>query len=555
MTVELHIGDGLTLPPDVLTEAFAILAKRGSGKTYTAMVMVEQMVGAGLPVAVIDPTGAWWGLRSSADGRSPGLPFVIFGGDHADVPLEETAGHLLADLLVDERLLAVLDLSHFSKSASRRFMADFLERLYHRNREPLHLVIDEADLFAPQTVQQGAQRLLGAMEDLVRRGRLHGLGVTLITQRPAVIHKDVLSQVEILIVMRLTGVRDVNAIDDWVSLHADHEQAAEIKRSLPSLPIGTAWFWSPGLGIVERVKVTGRTTFDSSATPKVGQRRIEPKRFADVDLEALGERITATVERAKADDPKTLKARIAQLEKQAAHKPDPEIIRVEIPVLAEDLVIRLEGVLGDLKKHGQQAVDVATEMLASLQAAQGQQQPVPQPVRAAEPAARVAPAARTVAASPAPSGNLPISQRKILTVLAQHGTRTTTQVALLTGYSHKSGGYRNSLSSLRSAGHIEGRGDVAITDDGLLALGEYEPLPTGRDLLDWWSRQLGKAERVILHCLVDQWPAAVSTEQLAQWTGYSPTSGGFRNALSRLRSLELASGRGELRAADELGRP
>jgi len=36
------------------------------------------------------------------------LPVVIFGGDHADLPLAETAGELLADLVVDERVPAVL---------------------------------------------------------------------------------------------------------------------------------------------------------------------------------------------------------------------------------------------------------------------------------------------------------------------------------------------------------------------------------------------------------------------------------------------------------------
>lgn len=547
---KLNIGDGLALPLEAVTETFVILAKRGSGKTYTAAVLVEEMVAASLPVAVVDPVGAWWGLRSSADGKSDGLPFVIFGGDHGDVPLEETAGHLLADVLVDERVPAVLDLSALSKSASRRFMADFLERLYHRNRDPLHVVIDEADAFAPQRADPGQQRLLGAMEDLVRRGRIKGLGVTLITQRPAVLHKDVLSQAEVLIAMRMTGVRDVAAIDEWVRLHADDEQAVELKRSLPSLPIGTAWLWSPGwLGVLERIKVRQRRTFDSSATPKPGQRRVEPKRFADIDLTALGERITATVERAKADDPKELRRRIATLEREAAVKPEPEVVRVEVPVLGNDLVLRLEGVLGDLKKHGQQAVDVASEMLAKLQTVQGQPAP---PVAAPRPVQpRQAPAPRP--RQTPETGSLPIAQRKILTVLAQHGQRTVTQVALLTGYSHKSGGFRNSLSSLRTAGLIEGRGDVVATTEGLEALGDYEPLPTGRALVDWWAGQLGKAERVILNVLVDQWPSAVSTEHVAQWTGYSATSGGFRNALSRLRSLELASGRGELVAADELG--
>jgi hypothetical protein len=86
----LTLGPGLVLPVEAVTETFAILAKRGAGKTYTAAVLVEEMMGAGLPVVIVDPVGVWWGLRSSADGTTEGLPVVIFGGDHADLPLAAT---------------------------------------------------------------------------------------------------------------------------------------------------------------------------------------------------------------------------------------------------------------------------------------------------------------------------------------------------------------------------------------------------------------------------------------------------------------------------------
>ena len=606
----LTLGPGLELPLEAVTETFAILAKRGSGKTYTAKVLVEEMLGAGLPVCVVDPVGVWWGLRSSADGEAEGEQVVIFGGDHADVPLEATAGQLLADLVVDERVPAVLDLSGLSKSAARRFMADFAERLYSRNREPLHLVLDEADAFAPQRTAAEGARLLGAVEDLVRRGRARGIGVTLITQRPAVLNKDVLTQAEVLIALRMTGPRDVAAIDDWVRLHADDEQAAEVKASLPSLPVGTAWVWSPGwLGVLQRVDVRRARTFDSSATPRPGEERVVPRRMADVDLAALGERIAATVERAKADDPAALRARIRDLERQAAVVPEPRVEYVEVPVLADDLVVRLEGVLGDLRKHGQQAVDVAQDMLDQLhrwapgaapeapalaslvgtlpdltggqspqewladqragpaatgtpiRGGAGPASPVREGATGAHAPGKPAPTTggetQGAGAPGAPAGPLPKAQRAVLTALAQHGRRPAVQLALLTGYSHRSGGFRNALSSLRTAGLIEGRGDdIEVTPAGLQALGAYEPLPTGPALLDWWQHtHLGKAERAVVEVLAVHYPRSVPVEEIAAATGYSPTSGGFRNALSRLRSLELAAGRGALQLSPTLGDP
>lgn len=145
-THPVQLGPGLGLPLEAVTETFAILAKRGAGKTSTAVVLTEELIGAGQQVVVIDPVGVWFGLRSNADGTGPGLPVVIVGGDHADLPLEETAGRALARLLVSQRASAVLDLSHLSKSAARRLVADFLEELYRVNRDPMHLVVDEADL-------------------------------------------------------------------------------------------------------------------------------------------------------------------------------------------------------------------------------------------------------------------------------------------------------------------------------------------------------------------------------------------------------------------------
>jgi hypothetical protein len=46
-------------------------------------------------------------------------------------------------------------------AARRRFMAAFAEALYETNEEPLHLVLDEADLWAPQRPIKGWEGLWG----------------------------------------------------------------------------------------------------------------------------------------------------------------------------------------------------------------------------------------------------------------------------------------------------------------------------------------------------------------------------------------------------------
>ena len=46
------------------------------------------------------------------------------------------------------------------------------------------------------------------------------------------------------------------------------------------------------------------------------------------------------------------------------------------------------------------------------------------------------------------------------------------------------------------------------------------------------------------------YPASLTKQEVGERAGYEPSGGGFNNALSRLRTLELIEGRGELRASE-----
>ncbi|MDZ7735873.1 MAG: hypothetical protein U5P41_07085 [Gammaproteobacteria bacterium] len=105
--------------------------------------------------------------------------------------------------------------------------------------------------------------------------------------------------------MRIGSPRDRKAVDGWINVkHA--EDKLGVIDSLPSLKTGTAWVWSPVRGILEQIQVRRIQTFDSYATPKPGEKRIEPKKLATIDIDELGEQIQATLDRKKAEDPKNL---------------------------------------------------------------------------------------------------------------------------------------------------------------------------------------------------------------------------------------------------------
>ncbi len=138
--------------------------------------------------------------------------------------------------------------------------------------------------------------------------------------------------------------------------------------------------------------------------------------------------------------------------------------------------------------------------------------------------------------------------RSILTVLAQYGACTKNKIAAVSGYAVTGGGFNNALSEGRTNGWLQGSDPVEITDDGLLALGSYDALPSGEKLLQNWLGKLGKAEREIVLALAASGDA-VAKEDLAGRTGYAASGGGFKNALSRLRTLDLIEGKDQIALA------
>lgn len=574
---ELRIARGLALPAeDSVTHTFGILAKRGAGKSNAAAVMAEEMHRTGHQFVVVDPVGAWWGLRSSRDGTGPGLPVPILGGYHGDVPLESTGGELVADLVVDERLSCVIDCSAFeSESAKRRFLIAFGEKLFRQKgkpdrEEPLHLFLEEADDYAPQRAAGvEGNRCLGAFQRIVKQGRGRGLGSTMITQRSAVLNKDLLTQIDTLIVLRTTSPQDRKAIDGWVTFHdTDHE----ILASLSELETGEAWVWSPEfLGLVKRVKVRQRATFDSGATPKSGRSKRAPATLADVDLGALQARMADTIERAKADDPKALRGRIAQLERdlKTASKsviPAPKIERVEVPMLDPEWAAQTDERLGELSARASEIIRSADQMAEELgRAIARQEAPAPsipqqtQGTKAGGSARREAAEHRSARSLPDPvldsppaAGDLTGPQQKVLDALAWWeavgvSRPSKIQVGFVAGYrvSKRVGGtYGNILGQLRASGLIDypGVGSIELTEAGRFTATPPGILPTTDALQDAIYAKLGAAERRVLQVLVTTYPNPLSKQEAGERAGYAVgdrVGGTFGNILGRLRSLGL----------------
>jgi DNA helicase HerA-like ATPase len=223
------------IPDDVWDQHVAILAKPGRGKTVTAKGGAERLLRAGIRCGAIDPTAAWWGMRLKADGKTQAFPMVIFGGDHADIPITQHMGEKVGTLCATADWSFIIDISKMGGEARTEFMTAFAEALFAANRRRLNLFMDECHLYMPQQRQPGRKSaaMTVATTNLVSGGRGIGLCVTMISQRSAKVHKDALTAAETMIALGMVAPQDNEAVARWVKIQGDTTEAKKMLASLP----------------------------------------------------------------------------------------------------------------------------------------------------------------------------------------------------------------------------------------------------------------------------------------------------------------------------------
>lgn len=99
---------------------------------------------------------------------------------------------------------------------------------------PFFLVLEEAHNFCPER-SFGETKSSKILRTVAAEGRKFGMGLALISQRPARVDKSVLSQCSTQIILKLTNPADVKAVSNSVE-----GMTKEMEDTLPSLSIGTA---------------------------------------------------------------------------------------------------------------------------------------------------------------------------------------------------------------------------------------------------------------------------------------------------------------------------
>lgn len=550
------------IPLEALTDDIAILGKKGAGKTYTARGEAERLQDLHRRVCVVDPTGVWYGMRLAADGKTASpYQMVVFGGDHADVELPEgVSGAKLAELVAGGAFSCIIDTKRLTVRERTRIWTEFAERLAQVNRKPIHLLIDEAHLFAPQgrVNDPASGQMVHATNNLVSGGRALGVRIMLITQRPAKLHKDSLSGVETMVALRMVAPQDRAAVEDWVREQADAAKGREIVASLPSLPTGEGWIWSPQLDVLERARFRPIRTFDTSRTPEDGAIDVRPFEL----LPAAGyASLRAALAPAEPVDPKAKNK--TGLRTGTAPVPDSAPSRAALDdayAAGGRRGLRAGYEAGYAAGYSAAIADAEASLKPLLCGSEGRRpsmEKVEANVRLLLTAWKSAPDAPIGDSAPAPATPPPAApplaiasgasspmQLRLLEAMRRAPRRELmwSEVALLAGASPVSGPFRGARRALDGDGSIvtllQGRDVAHASWDG-----QANPL-LAEDVLPLWQAKLGSmAARVFAHLAESR--RTTTPPDVAYAIGVSATSGPYRGAWKQLRNNLLVEAAGD----------
>ena len=273
----------------------------------------------------------------------------------------------------------------------------------------------------------------------------------------------------------------------------------------------------------------------------------------------------ATIERVKENDPRELKAQLAQLKKELAKRPtetktkietvaDPRAIERAVKAATAPLLKRLS----DLRRAATPVINAISGLRNTFEEELPQVAPIhipaPLPMKVGPFPAKAGARDVFIPRSNGHSGSseLPKGEHIILRAIAQYpeGAQRD-QLTVLTGYKRST---RDAyIQRLREKEFVVENGSAVLaTDTGIAALGSsYEPLPTGEALQEYWLNRLPEGERKIFAALL-QTPSGLSRESLEEATGYKRST---RDAyIQRLQSRRLVEivGRGEIRPSENL---
>lgn len=255
----LHLAKNFQPDIDLLIkEGVAAFGIKGSGKSNLVGLLLEQLSRFFLPQVIFDTEGEFISLLET-------FPHGVLA----------TAKHIPTgkDILTNG-LQVVVDLRSFDCEDSAAIamgnlvwqLLEFAGKQDPQDRVPCIVHMDESGFWLPQRAPEyllkpNRDSLLDAFSILASRGRKYGLVPFLYTQQISQIHKSVIRQSGLLILMRQTFDTDLKRYGEYFPL------TAERKEKIRSFPVGKAVIVMPD-GSLPVVQFNERATTHTSHTPK-----------------------------------------------------------------------------------------------------------------------------------------------------------------------------------------------------------------------------------------------------------------------------------------------
>ncbi|OYR58745.1 helicase HerA domain-containing protein, partial [Halorubrum halodurans] len=279
-------GSPVELPVvDVLTGRSFITGKSGSGKSNTASVVIENLLDNGFPVIIVDTDGEYYGLKEEYE--------ILHAGadDECDIVVSPEHAEKLANLALEQNVPIILDVSgYLEEDTANELLLEVVKQLFakeKRLKKPFLLVVEECHEYIPEG---GGMDETGKMLIKVgKRGRKHGLGIVGISQRPADVKKDFITQCDWLCWHRLTWDNDTKVVGRILG--------SKYASAVEDLGDGEAFLMTDWDESIRRIQFHRKETFDAGATP--GLDDFERPELKSVSSDLVGELQSISDEKAR----------------------------------------------------------------------------------------------------------------------------------------------------------------------------------------------------------------------------------------------------------------
>ena len=243
---QIILSDNIRFPLELVYQVAFIGGKRGSGKSYSSGVMMEEFNRLGLQFVCIDPLDAH-GYISTLEGVESITPSK-----------QETINmSKLVTRIRDSKSSLVINMSGLSLDLQQKLIADYCEALLDADigEKGLLTILEECQDFIPQV---GRPSSFASIVRLCKLGRAKGYGVALISQRPAAVSKEALSQASIYMVHNVINTKDLDALKEQLSFGTDKETIRKILNGITYAEAGEMVCYAPEFFKEEGYVVVGK---------------------------------------------------------------------------------------------------------------------------------------------------------------------------------------------------------------------------------------------------------------------------------------------------------